>query len=97
MSRRAANPWIGLGLDAWRLGLESYSVMGLRTLRLAQGGETARVEAERMVAEKVEAGLALQALAMTGGLGVTPAGASAKAMAHYRRKVLANRRRLLRG
>lgn len=90
------NPWIGIGLDAWRLGMESYAVMGLRTLRIAQGGEAARVEAERMVAEKVQAGIDLQTLALTGGLGLTPASASARTMTHYRRKVRANRRRLLR-
>lgn len=91
------NPWVGIGLDAWRLGVESYSVMGLRALRIAQGGEPARAEAERMVAEKVEAGLALQTLALSGALGLTPAQASARTMAHYRRKVRANRRRLLKG
>ena len=31
---------------------------------------------------------------MTGTLGVTPHGAAAKTVAHYRRKVRANRRRL---
>lgn len=91
------NPWIGIGVNAWQLGVESYSVIGLRTLRIAQGGEAARVEATRMVSEKVEAGLALQTLALTGGLGLTPASASARTMAHYRRKVRANQRRLLKG
>ena len=50
-----------------------------------------------MVSEKVEAGVALQMLALTGGLGVTPHGAAAKTVAHYRRKVRANRRRLAGG
>lgn len=90
------NPWIGIGLDAWKLGVESYSVMGLRTLRLAQGGAAAQTEAELMVSEKVQAGIALQTLALTGGLGLTPASASARTMAHYRRTVRANRRRLSR-
>ena len=94
MRRSRTNPWIGIGFDAWRLGLEASTVIGLRTLRLAQGGEAARLEAERMVSEKVDAGLALQALAMGGGLGLTPARASARTLAHYRRKVSANRRRL---
>jgi hypothetical protein len=47
-----------------------------------------------MVSEKIEAGLALQALALTGGLGLTADGAATKMLAHYRRKVRANRRRL---
>jgi hypothetical protein len=95
--RSQANPWIGIGFDAWRLGLEASTVIGLRTLRIAQGGEAARLETERMVSEKVEAGIALQALAMSGGLGLTPAHASARTLAHYRRKVSANRRRLTKG
>ncbi len=97
MTRSRGNPWIGIGLDAWRLGLEASTVIGLRTLRLSQGGARSHVEAERMVAEKLEAAAALQVLAMTGGLGATPASASAKTLAHYRRKVSANRRRLAKG
>ena len=72
-------------------------MIGLRTLRLAQGGEAARLEAERMVSEKVDAGIALQTMAMTGGLGLAPVRASARTLAHYRRKVGANRRRLAKG
>ena len=97
MRRSRANPWIGIGWDAWRLGLDASTVIGLRTLKIAQGGETGRAEAERMVSEKVAAGLSLQTLAITGGLGLTPASASARTLAHYRRKVSANRRRLLKG
>ncbi len=74
--------------------MESSAVIGLRTMALAAGGPGAQVEAERMVREKIEAGLALQAKAMTGGLGLTPRGAAAKTVAHYRRRVRANRRRL---
>lgn len=92
--RSRANPWIGITLDAWRLGVETSAVMALRTVRIAQGGEAGRLETERMVAEKFEAALALQALALTGGLGATPVTASRKTLAHYRRKVRANRRRL---
>jgi hypothetical protein len=42
----------------------------------------------------MEAGLTLQALALTGGLGLTANSAATKSLAHYRRKVRANRRRL---
>lgn len=97
MKRVRGNPWFAVGLDAWRLGMEAGAVIGLRTIKIAQGGAGGRAEAERMVSEKVEAGFALQALAITGGLGTTPAGASARTLAHYRRKVKANRRRLIRG
>lgn len=97
MARRRANPWFGMAWDSWRLGLEASTVMGLRAFRIAQGGETGAAEAERMVREKVEAGVALGAMALTGGLGATPASATARTLAHYRRKVSANRRRLAKG
>jgi hypothetical protein len=94
MKRRRSNPWIGIGLDAWRLGWEASTVIGLRTMKIARGGEVGRAEAELMVREKVAAGLSLQAKALTGGLGAAPAGASARVLAHYQRKVRANLRRL---
>ena len=40
--------------------------------------------------------LTLQAMALTGGLGITPHGAAGKALKHVRKKVRANRRRLAR-
>ena len=94
MRRRRSNPWFGIGLDAWRLGLEASTVMGLRAMKIAQGGASGEAEAKRMVSEKVEAAVALQRQALTGGLGATPASASARTIALYRRKVNANRRRL---
>jgi hypothetical protein len=97
MKRSRSNPWLGIGWDAWRLGMEASTVIGLRTLKIAQGGAAGQAEAERMVSEKVQAGLDLQALALTGGLGTTPASASARTLAHYRRRVNANRRRLSKG
>ena len=89
------NPWMRLGLNAWSLGAESSAVIGLRVMKMAAGGVAAEAEAQRMVSEKVQAGLALQTLALTGGLGLTPHSAAAKTLAHYRRKVRANRRRLM--
>lgn len=71
--------------------------MGLRTLKIAQGGASGAAEAELMVREKMEAGAALQSMALSGGLGPTAASASARTLAHYRRKVNANRRRLAKG
>lgn len=88
------NPWMRLTMDTWALGVEASSVIGLRTLKMAAGGAAAQAEAELMVREKIESGLALQARAMTGGLGLTAHGAAARTVAHYRRKVRANRRRL---
>ncbi len=90
-SRKA---WLRLGWNAWALGMEASAVIGLRTMKIAAGGAAAEAEALRMVSEKVEAAAALQAMAMTGALGFTAQAASSKAVAHYRRKVQANRRRL---
>jgi hypothetical protein len=94
---RARNPWIGVGLGAWCLGLEASTVIGLRLLKITAGGAAGQAEAQRMVREKLDAGLALRAMALTGGLGSTPQEAAAKTVAHLRRKVRANRLRLSKG
>ena len=90
----AKNPWARLMFDTWSLGLETSAVVTSRAMKLARGGEGAEREARRMVAEKIEAALSLQTLALTGGLGITPQSAARKSLAHYRRRVHANRRRL---
>ena len=91
---RRRNPWVDIGPNAWALGVEASSVIALRTLKIAQGGAAGAAEAERMVQEKMDAAAELQSLALSGGLGLTPASAAKKSVAQYRRKVRANRRRL---
>lgn len=76
------------------LGVESAMVVGLRGLKLAAGGPAAKTESGRMVSEKLDAVVALQALALTGRLGATPSAATRKTLRQYARKVRANRRRL---
>ena len=93
----AFNPWLRVGWDAWSLILEASSVIGMRTARIALGGAAGEAEARRMVSEKIDATLSLQALAMTGGLGFTAPAVAAKTLAHYRGRVRANRRRLAKG
>ena len=95
MARR--DPWVGVWMDAWTLGVEASAVVGLRAVRIAAGGTAGEAEARRMVEEKLDAALALQAKALTGGLGLDPAGAAAKTLSHYRRRVRANHRRLVKG
>jgi len=90
------NPWPELGWRAFTLSVEAASVMALRTLRLSAGGAAAAVEAQRMVQEKLEAAWTLQAKAVSGALGGSPARVTAKTIAHYRPKVRANARRLAR-
>jgi uncharacterized protein YjbJ (UPF0337 family) len=97
MKRTRVNPWMNVGLDAWRLTLEASQVIGLRTMKIAAGGSAAAAESQRMVREKIDAAVALQTLAMTGGLGLTAPSAISGTLNHYRRKVRANRRRLAKG
>lgn len=93
--RNAATGWMDLAFDAMKLGAEAQAVVALRLMKLAAGGPGVDAESSRMVAEKVGAAteLATKAAisAMTGGAPVGPA----LAIAHYRRKVRANTRRLL--
>jgi len=88
------NPWLFAGYDLWVLGMESAAVMTMRGLKVAAGGAAAEVEMARMVSEKVQAGLDLQALALRGALGATLPDAVSKATRHYRKRVRANHRRL---
>ena len=76
--------WLGLTM----LAAEAQQVIWLRGLKLAAGGAAARTEAQRMGAEKLV--VAAQAAA-----GIMAGGAPTKAVQHYRTKVRANRRRLL--
>lgn len=94
MTRKRRASWQRLAWEGWALGVESSAVVGLRAYRLSGGGRLARRETRRMVAEKVDAALAVQAAALTGGLGATPQSALSQSLKHYRRKVRANRRRL---
>jgi len=91
---RARNSWLGIWANACSLGFEASSVIGLRTMKLAVGGKAAAREAQRMVREKIEANLALQGKALSGGLGATAPSAAAKSLDHYRQKVRANQARL---
>jgi hypothetical protein len=88
------NPWVQIGFEAWSLGVEAASVVGLRVLKIAAGGASARAEARLMLVEKVEAGWTIQGKALTGALGLTPHGVTTRTLAHYRRKVRSNKRRL---
>ncbi|WP_037465153.1 hypothetical protein [Sphingobium herbicidovorans] len=89
------NP-LGLAIDSWRLGMEAWTVIGLRIPRLLAGNPAAAMEAQLMVAEKIEALGVLQWKAMTGSLGATPEAAIRGSIAHYRKSVAGNRRRLAR-
>jgi hypothetical protein len=90
------SPWLRAWYDAWMLGFEASQVIALRTLKLATGKPAAIAEANRMISEKIAAGLELQAKALMAAGSVSLAGATGKTVRHYRGKVRANRRRLAR-
>lgn len=83
--------------DIFRLACESSVVISLRMMTFAAGGTRAFSEAHLMTMEKFQAAAIVtldSALAAAGGKSAHAIGRSA--IAHYRRKVVANRRRLLR-
>ena len=94
----AANPWLRLSLDALRLVTEANTVVALRMMKIAGGGASAAAEAQLMVSEKIQAALEVQGQLAVGAMtGAAAYVVPSKAIALYRRKVRANRRRLLKG
>jgi hypothetical protein len=79
------NPW----MHAFALVVESNHVITLRLAKLAEGGSPARAEASRMISEKISEAWGAGLTLMTGG-------SSAKVIAQYRKRVLANSKRLSR-
>ncbi len=96
MSRRHYNPWIELGADMARLGVESSSVIGLRMMQAALGSPGAQKEAVLMVTEKAKAALDAQFLLARSVMAGQGHLAPSRAVALYRRRVQANHRRLTR-
>ena len=83
-----------LGLDTFTMGLDASAVIGLRTMKIAQGGTAGAAEAELMVSEKIASATQLHWQLMTGGLGHDPLAISASAMRQLSTTVRANRVRL---
>jgi hypothetical protein len=75
---RARNSWLGIWADACSWGFEASSVIGFLAMKLAVGGKAAATEAQRIASEKIEASLALQSGALSGGLGATSLSAAGK-------------------
>lgn len=93
---RVDRNWPDIALDAWLLAGEAWMVVGLRCARLAGGGPEAGREARLMVTEKIDSAAALTGALLTGKLGYTPRAVIGSTIAHYRKGVSANRRRLMR-
>lgn len=95
MPRKTKSPnWFGIGLDAWALAAESNIVIAMRMGTMAMGGPKAASEAQRMVAEKVAANMALGFDIATGKHGSSAEQVLSGSLKHYSRRVSANRRRL---
>lgn len=92
MYGKAYGAWMRAGMDAWSLGLEASSVIGLRLAKISRGGQAGADEALLMVSEKIESSMELPASLM----GLTPLSGTQKTLKHFRGKVSANRRRLSR-
>lgn len=88
------NPWLSLTFDAIQLGMEAQTVIGLRVMKAMSGGPGANAEASRMITEKIEATMELQSSLIATALSEPHVG-PAKAVAMYRKKVQANRKRLM--
>ena len=86
--------WQKFTIESWALWFEANSVVGMRLLRLAQGGPQAGFEAERMVTEKFTAfgEAAMRYASLSPFQGSSKAARSA--LVPIRRQVKANRRRL---
>jgi hypothetical protein len=88
--------WLDLTMDSWRLAAESQAVIGLRMAKLAAGDPASAHEVQLMISEKMQAAAQVQTQMLADTLTGSGHLATRRALAHYRRKVRANRRRLSR-
>jgi hypothetical protein len=91
------HPLPSIYFDLFRLACESSLVIGLRMMTFTTGGASAMREAQLMTMEKMQAAALVviqSSFAAAGGKSAEAIGRTA--IAHYRRKVVANRRRLMR-
>lgn len=95
-TRYPALPLMNLSLDAWRLALESWSVIALRSAGAMSGGSEQAAEASLMLTEKAQALWDAQVLTARSVLAGEPHLAAPRTLGLYRRRVQANRRRLTR-
>lgn len=94
---RAAPSWLRLSAGAVGLTWEAQSVIALRMWKFATGGDLNGAEFNRMFAEKTAAAFDVQAVMGLSLLDGKAHLAPERALAMYRRRVRANRRRLTSG
>jgi hypothetical protein len=94
MARRRSD-WFDLSMNTWFATLEAQQVIALRMAKLAAGGEAASRESQRMISEKASTALKVQGAAVVAAMTGAGAAIPSRTVSAYRRKVRANRRRLL--
>lgn len=87
--------WTAATIAAWSLALDAAVVIGLRSGKIAMGGDAARREAALMVSEKIATVVDLQSALLGGRLGTDPLAMTTAVLDVYTRKVRANRKRLI--
>jgi len=88
--------YVALWFDVAMLAVEAQQVMALRMMRLCLGGAAADAEARRAVSEKSMAATSAGLAAATGlATGRSGTAIARQAVRGYRKRVGANRRRLL--
>jgi hypothetical protein len=98
VSRHTPGPldWPLVAFDSWMLAGEAAWVISLRCARMAAGGSEANREAVTMVTEKLQAQAELATALTTGRFGSEPSQVASRTIAHYSKRVRANRKRLTR-
>jgi hypothetical protein len=90
--------WFALAYKTAQLGFEAQNVVALRLMRLAAGGTTSQTEATRMVNEKFAAFAEAQIAGTAAAIAGRPANVvSGRILNTYKKRVRANRRRLVGG
>ena len=91
------NSWLSLTFKTIQLAFEAQSVIVLRLMRFAAGGDRAQTEAHRMVADKIMAGIEVQAVTASSVVSDHKnAVVAGKVLGVLKKRVRANKRRLSR-
>ncbi|MGB5078831.1 MAG: hypothetical protein WBO17_15230 [Sphingorhabdus sp.] len=83
------------GFHELQIFFDAMTVVTLRTLKIAYGGDAGRQEATLMMTEKIESAFDLTTQVASGKLGMTGEEISKNVLKHYGKKIRANKKRLL--
>ena len=94
MNPKAITAWLRIGVETWARGWQAARVVGLRSARIAAGGPAAGMETWLMLSEKWQSAVEIQSDLLARGPDANPATTTRRTIAHLKRKVAANDRRL---